>query len=493
MTDVLKETFSGQPGPKFGFALKEQMAGARRFIGNGGGAPGVNAEFRFEPAGEFTVVVLANSSPPSATKLLGAILDRLEPGGGAEARAPQSDVRMPDMTLSEVRFPAGKSMVEVPFEPAGNWMVIPVGINGSRPLRCSRFGRARDAFLRSSDLADSLNLKVTGTMLVRGPGGGGAASPASIAEHVTFNIGGVELSNGRLVVSPPSSGPKSAASHDGVIGRIVFATMVVEVDWDRHVLRLSTPADYKYQGSGTIVPLTFDEGGRPYATASVAIADERLIPVKLVIDTGGSHALSLDAGSKPEIKAPEGATKVALGRGAGGEITGLTGRVKKFQLGGHTLADIPTDFPDSSSGTAGLGGRDGNLGAGILRRFNVVYDYSRRQMIVEPNKHFADPFGAAIAGGAAGSTVTVKVPLSALQDYAGTYGNKEISVKDGGLYYQRVGGRGAALRAVGHDKFALNTDAQITFVRDAKGAVSEMVIEWVDRDKEQLKRERTGS
>jgi CubicO group peptidase (beta-lactamase class C family) len=78
MTDyVLNGTFSGQSGPKFGFALREQLVGAQRFIGNGGGAPGVNAEFRFEPAGDYTVVVLSNASPPSATQLLTDIMDRL--------------------------------------------------------------------------------------------------------------------------------------------------------------------------------------------------------------------------------------------------------------------------------------------------------------------------------------------------------------------------------------------------------------------------------
>jgi D-alanyl-D-alanine carboxypeptidase len=78
MTDyVMNGTFAPEPGPKFGFALREQMAGSRRFIGNGGGAPGINAEFRFEPAGPYTVVVLANTSPPAATRLLAAILARL--------------------------------------------------------------------------------------------------------------------------------------------------------------------------------------------------------------------------------------------------------------------------------------------------------------------------------------------------------------------------------------------------------------------------------
>ena len=78
MTDyVLNGTFAGTAGPKFGFALREQMVGAHRFIGNGGGAPGVNAEFRFEPAGDVTVIVLSNTSPPSATELLGEIMNRI--------------------------------------------------------------------------------------------------------------------------------------------------------------------------------------------------------------------------------------------------------------------------------------------------------------------------------------------------------------------------------------------------------------------------------
>ncbi len=81
---VLNGTFSGQSGPKFGFALREQMGGARRFIGNGGGAPGVNAEFRFEPAGDYTVVVLANSSPPAATQLLNDVIERLGSGGAPQ-------------------------------------------------------------------------------------------------------------------------------------------------------------------------------------------------------------------------------------------------------------------------------------------------------------------------------------------------------------------------------------------------------------------------
>jgi CubicO group peptidase (beta-lactamase class C family) len=83
---LLDGTFAEDP--KWGFSLREQIVGSRRFIGNGGGAPGVNAEFRFEPSGPYTVVVLSNSSPPAATNLLTAVLTRI-----AEAGAPVATPR----------------------------------------------------------------------------------------------------------------------------------------------------------------------------------------------------------------------------------------------------------------------------------------------------------------------------------------------------------------------------------------------------------------
>jgi CubicO group peptidase (beta-lactamase class C family) len=217
-----------------------------------------------------------------------------------------------------------------------------------------------------------------------------------------------------------------------------------------------------------------------------AVMAEKSVPVKLVVDSGASHALSLELGSSSELKLPEGATKAALGRGASGEVTGYTARIKGLEFGGQVFTDVPTSFPDASLGVAGRNGRQGNLGSGILRRFKIIYDYSRSQVIVEPNKFSRDPFGTPMPSAVA---TTAPIPAANLQDYVGKYRNKEIRVQDGGLYYQRIGGRGATLRATGKDKFALNSDAQITFVRDAKKVVTEMIIEWVARDREQLKRE----
>lgn len=386
-----------------------------------------------------------------------------------------------EVPLPTMHFPAGKDVVEVPFEVENGWMVIPISVNGSRPLRYVFDTGASGTVGSNPAIVDSLNLKIVGKVQGRGAGGGGAVSEMQLADNVNFSLGGIDLSNGSLAL-----GPAMAPGIDGVIGRAIFANLVVEIDWEKRIISFYEPSKYKYSGSGKILPLTFDDGGRPYTMGSVSLTDEKMIPVKLVVDTGAGHTLSLDVGSSPGIKLPEGATKTVLGRGASGEVTGYTGRIRAFEFGDHTFKDVPTTFPDSSSGTAGLNGRQGNLGSGILRRFKIVYDYSRKQMIVEPNKFANDAFGTPMKNIAASSAPVAPGNLS---DYVGTYGNKEISVQDGGLYYQRIGGRGAPLRPIGKDKFALNTDAQITFTRDAKNVVTEMVIDWVDRDQEKLKRE----
>jgi hypothetical protein len=103
---VLDGTFAEEP--KWGFSLREQIVATHRFIGNGGGAPGVNAEFRFEPAGSFTVVVLSNSSPPSATNLLAAILNRL--AGRTEATGTASP---PPSTTTQVKIPPTALRAEI--------------------------------------------------------------------------------------------------------------------------------------------------------------------------------------------------------------------------------------------------------------------------------------------------------------------------------------------------------------------------------------------
>jgi C-terminal processing protease CtpA/Prc len=57
-----------------------------------------------------------------------------------------------------------------------------------------------------------------------------------------------------------------------------------------------------------------------------------------------------------------------------------------------------TDFTVGEVGAGGDRDVAGLIGNEILSRFKVIFDYSRQEMILEPNAHLSDPFGVNVSG-----------------------------------------------------------------------------------------------
>jgi CubicO group peptidase (beta-lactamase class C family) len=72
-------------GARYAYGFFDRVVGGRRFVGHGGGAPGMNGDLAFEPNGGYVVVVLSNLDPPAAGRVSAYILNRLPspaPAGG---------------------------------------------------------------------------------------------------------------------------------------------------------------------------------------------------------------------------------------------------------------------------------------------------------------------------------------------------------------------------------------------------------------------------
>ena len=65
------------PGVQYAYGFFDRVVGGRRFVGHGGGAPGMNGDLAFEPNGGYVIVVLSNFDPPAAGRVAAFILDRL--------------------------------------------------------------------------------------------------------------------------------------------------------------------------------------------------------------------------------------------------------------------------------------------------------------------------------------------------------------------------------------------------------------------------------
>ncbi len=89
-------------------------------------------------------------------------------------------------------------------------------------------------------------------------------------------------------------------------------------------------------------------------------------------------------------------TITTFGRGVGGEVRMPIGRASALELGKLKLERLVTAFP--SNGWFGEQGKAGNIGSAVLRRFKVIFDYSRGRMILEPNKFFSDAFEHDMSG-----------------------------------------------------------------------------------------------
>ena len=69
-----------------------------------------------------------------------------------------------------------------------------------------------------------------------------------------------------------------------------------------------------------------------------------------------------------------------------------------MQFGRVIIDDPPVGLSQDTEGGGASEENDGLIGGEIFRRFKVILDYSRKQMILEPNKSFNDPYDVESGG-----------------------------------------------------------------------------------------------
>lgn len=127
--------------------------------------------------------------------------------------------------------------------------------------------------------------------------------------------------------------------------------------------------------------------GLPVVEASVNGARGKpALPVDLLLDTGGSGALSLPLETlslRPDLASvPVSGAGVRLGVGGPGGVTETW--VRSLTTLGLTLRDVPTAFGPSPPGLAARPGRTlGRLGQGVLGQARLTFDAPRGWLYVE--------------------------------------------------------------------------------------------------------------
>ena len=205
-----------------------------------------------------------------------------------------------------------------------------------------------------------------------------------------ISIPGLTIEKARVIVMPPL--PGLSGYHDGIIGYSLFGRFVVELDYDRQLMRLHDPDSYETPSDAHVLPLAI-RNRLPYVTLQVAVGGGEPFDAEVVVDLGASHAISLNTDESDQVTVPEEALTAVLGRGISGPVRGQVGRLTSLGLGGAQLDDVLASFPVSEhQNPRDVDSMAGNLGSDVLRRFKTTFDYAGGRLILEPNESFSEPF-----------------------------------------------------------------------------------------------------
>lgn len=296
-------------------------------------------------------------------------------------------------------FPAGQKKEHLYFNLVKNLIIIPLYINGKGPYNFILDTGVNPLIITDPSIRDSLNITGLRPIKISGFGEGGDVN-ALYSNTARVSIGNASVNSTPAVVLEKDLFDLS--NHIGVkiyglIGFNFFNSFVVKIDYIYKRITFWTP-NLNKKIKGEKIPLEFLDN-KPYINTKIE-TEKGIIDVKLIIDCGASHALSLEKLEETAFPLPTKNISANLGIGISGLISGNIGRINKLWLGKYTFKDVLTSYPNYNDAarktTQPL--RNGNLGADVLKHFHVVYDYQGYAMYLQKNENFILPFEHDMSG-----------------------------------------------------------------------------------------------
>jgi hypothetical protein len=274
--------------------------------------------------------------------------------------------------------PAITNSVVIPILFQRDHTMVKVKVNQSDPL-LFMLDTGYAINMISPEQASALQLKQRGKITIIGVAG---EEPADMFEGPTFDFGnGFTYASRRIAALPSQS--RQRVRRDGILGAGFYRRFVVEVDHRAKSMTLREPKDFQYNGSTEVVPLRFPKS-TPVVRASILIPNQAPIDGEFEIDIGCDGGLCLGHDFVEQNHLRENAVIDGKGgrRGVGGGTRTEVVRLPQLRIG-KIMVEKPTAnlFEEGSPVDRGLAG---HIGLEILKQFRVIFDYSRKQMIVEP-------------------------------------------------------------------------------------------------------------
>jgi len=289
--------------------------------------------------------------------------------------------------------------VKIPFRLVRNMIIIPLKINDKGPFNFILDTGVGLMIISEPALIDSINIASKRTIKIPGLGEG-EDDEAYITSLLHIDIAGLEsydITAAVLKKDQFNLSNYAGMRISGLLGYEFFTNLAVKINFNDSTLSVCRPKDLHPFRKAFKIPMTIEDR-KPYLQAGVVFQNGKRVDAKLVVDIGAGHPISIeDMAEKNGL--PEKYIAANLGVGLNGPIEGFISRINEVDIGRFKLKNVLASFPDKSRSAIKLSvPRDGNLGIGILKKFDVIFDYADNALYLKPSYTFDEPFEHDMSG-----------------------------------------------------------------------------------------------
>ncbi|MCG8308371.1 MAG: aspartyl protease family protein, partial [Cytophagales bacterium] len=322
--------------------------------------------------------------------------------------APAPEVTTAQSSLIHLHFVKSKTKkTNIRFKLVNNLIIVPVFINGSDTLRFILDTGVSHTMITSLGGAPGLSFNYAREIELFGLGKGREVKAYHSFGNV-LELPGIQGFNHNIIMLKDEFDYLSqglGTQIHGLLGYDVFDSFVVEINYKERKLTLYDPKFYRARRRDRILKKAKKIDmeimrRKPFITAALIDEYNQNIDAKLLVDSGASHAISLFTSSDKRLKIPENSLYTFIGVGLSGDIYGHIGRAKRFSIGDYKFKKPLVTYPDEESVNISSydTGRIGSIGADILKRFTVIFDYKGKEIVLKSNTSFKDDFKYNLSG-----------------------------------------------------------------------------------------------
>ncbi|MCB0518779.1 MAG: aspartyl protease family protein [Lewinellaceae bacterium] len=286
--------------------------------------------------------------------------------------------------------------IDIPFEYKNDLIIVNVTFGRIFPLKFIFDTGAEHTILSKREITDIMNVpyerefQLVGSDLK-------TILTAYLVRGIHLRVGDMIIPNQSFLVLEEDYfrfEEMAGVEVQGILGADLFRGLVVKINYERRIITLMKTSSFDKPNKGYQALAIDVNRNKPYLNTIIRLQTDSAVQVKLLLDTGAMLSLLLNTDTHPDLRLPANALKGNIGAGLGGFLEGYLGRVTALQLGGLQCSEVLTNFQELAIGvdTAILYSRNGLIGNQILSRFNVIIDYPREQLYLQPNKMFNKAF-----------------------------------------------------------------------------------------------------